>query len=272
MYKLVITLTNGREDKNLVFNIHNSNIAARWAKEIQNNYPLYEKNRFQGWPNSYKDLDYYKQELLKQVDIINGYLPRTIYGFENLESQDLFNYLHKFFENLRGEADDGTEFYKAVPLHIKTAIDLFNVLIHECEHYIRSPASPTIVVTFNNRPRFKLLTEDYSLFTPKWKFGEVYINYCEVGKPLLDVFKDKDAHVGEDNIRPQSYYSADFMIKFGTAVPEALYKKKLALFNTWYAQQDYNFENLSLGMIPVASLESGEAYSKFTEVKSVCIK
>jgi hypothetical protein len=272
MSKLLVTLTNGYEDKSLVFNIHDTDIAQRWANEINCNYNLYESDRFQGWPDSYKNLEYYKTELLKQVDVINGYLPGSIYGFETLENQDILNYLHKFFEDLRGTADEGTEFYRSAPHNVKSAVDRFNVLIHECEHYMRSPNSPTIVVTFKDRPRFKLLDLDYKLFTFKWKYGEVYINYCEVGKPLLDVFKDKDEHVGEENIRPQSFYSADFMIKFGMTTPEIFYNRRLELFNQWFSEQKYNFKHLSLGMIPVASLESGTAYPNYTKVKSVCIK
>jgi len=255
-----------------VFNVHDTNIAQRWVNEIKQQYPLYETNRFQGWPNSHKDVKYYQQELFKQVDIINEYKSGTIYGFENIQGQEILNYLHKFFEDLRGDAEEGTEFYRSAPQHIKFAIDQFNVLIHECEHYIRNPSSPTIIVTFNHRPRFKLIEDDYNFFTFKWKYGEVYINYCEVGKPLLDVFKDKDEHIGEDNVRPQSYYSADFMVKFGMDTPDVIYNHRLEMFKQWYSQQDYNFENLSLGMIPVASLETGSAYPGYTEVKSVCIK
>lgn len=272
MSKLLVTLTNGQEDKTLVFNVHDTDIAQRWANEVRCNYDLYETNRFQGWPDSHKDLEYYKNELLKQVDIINEYIPGTIHGVEDVESQDILNYLHKFFEDLLGDSDEGTEFYRSAPEQVRAAINLFNVLIHECEHYMRSPNSPTIVVTFENSPRLKLTDDDHKLFTFKWKYGEVYVNYCEVGKPLLDVFKDKDDHVGEENIRPQTYFSADFMIKFGVSIPDIFYNHRLSLFNEWYTQQAYNFKHRSLGMIPVASLESGAAYPNYTTVKSVCIK
>lgn len=271
MSKLIVTLTNGSEDKDLVFNIHNTDIASRWMAEVEKNYPLYETERFQGWPQSNKDLDYYKSEILKQINIVNEYKPNTIHGFEKISDQDVLNYLHKFFEDLRGSADQGSEFYKNAPQNVKQAIDMFNVLIHECEHTMRNSDSPTVIVTFGGRERFRLNEEDYNEFTFKWKYGEVYINYCEVGKPLLDVFKDEDEHVGDDNVRPQSYYSADFMIKFGVSTPDVLYNARLGMINEWYKKQNYNFKHLSLGMIPVASLESGKPYPHFTKVKSVCV-
>ena len=62
------------------------------------------------------------------------------------------------------------------------------------------------------------------------------------------------------------------MIKFGMTTPEIFYNRRLELFNQWISKQKYNFKHLSLGMIPVASLESGAAYPNYTTVKSVCIK
>jgi len=36
------------------------------------------------------------------------------------------------------------------------------------------------------------------------------------GKTILDLFKDNDTVIGDDNITPQSRYSADFNIQWGT--------------------------------------------------------
>lgn len=269
--KFILTITNDIEDKDLVFNVYDTDIAQRWASEIGKQYPLFETDRFQGWPNSYKNLSYYFSELQKQIDIVNAYKGDTITS--NISSdQDTLNYLHKFFEDLRGEIDTGTIFYNNSPDHVKEAINQFNVLIHETEHLIRSSTTPTIVGTFCDRPRIPLEEKDYDLFTIKWKYGEVYINYCEVGKPLLDVFKDNDSHIGEDNIRPQEYYSADFMIKFGTEFPDEYHKKRLLDFNNWYKEQGFNFKHISLGMIPVAILEQGEPYAGYIRIKSVCLR
>jgi hypothetical protein len=189
-----------------------------------------------------------------------------------LLSQDTLNYLHKFFENLRGHIETGTDFYNSAPSNVKQAVDKFNVLIHETEHLIRNSDTPTVIGTFTNRPRISLNDSDYDLFTVKWKYGEVYINYCEVGKTLLDVFKDQDEYVSENNIRPQQYYSADFMIKFGVELTKEFYQHRVDKFNEWYNKQSYTFEKLSLGMIPVAILNHGEPYSGYTRIESVCIK
>ena len=275
MKKLSLTLANDLENLQVEFDIFDTSIANRWADEVAKNYPLFEVDRFKGWPNSKKTVNYYKTEILRQIKIVNEYVPGSISLENDIFNQEILNYLHKFFEDLRGELNTGTDFYNSAPAHVKNAVVRFNILIHELEHLMRNPEYPTIVCTFNQRPRLDLLDEDYDHFTFKWKFGHVYINYCEVGKPLLDVFKDQDKFVGIDNIRPLRYYSADFMIKFGPDTPDDVYEKRLAMFYEWYKQQPFKFEKLSLGLIPVAKISNPDIVEKiceFDKIKTVCIK
>jgi len=280
-----LTLENNSSSKTILFDIIDNSISQRWAEEILANYPLYEVDRFKGWPNSNKDLNYYINNLNNNISIVNDYSVNKLPIITNILDQANLNYLHKFFEDLRGELSQGTLFYNSAPLHVKDAINSFNILIHECEHLMRDSTQPTIVGTFKDRPRHQLLIEDYSHFTFKWSFGTVYINYCEVGKPLLDVFKDND--VNTDNVRPLRHYSADFMIKFGNDTSEDDYQLRLTKFNEWFNNQSYTFDTnqLSVGLIPVAQLnkeKSGFAnysnieiinsLSTFNKIKTVCIK
>lgn len=262
------------------FSILDTPIAKRWANEIKAGYNLYETERFKGWPN--RDINFYKTQINKHISIVNSYKENSISVIENLTQENL-NFLHKFFEDLRGSIEVGTEFYNAAPLIVKESIDRFNILIHEAEHCMRDSYNPTIVVTFKDRPRHPLQDTDFNFFTFKWEFGTVYINYCEVGKPLLDVFKDNDQFVGKDNVRPLLYYSADFMIKFGPSVPDLYYTERLNQFYKWYDIQDFNFDKskLSLGLIPVAKILNFESLSEtqiinkltpYKRINSVCIK
>jgi hypothetical protein len=266
----ILTLENDNSTYDITFDIFSTSIAQRWASEVEKNYPFFETTRFQGWPD--KDFNYYVTELEKQITIVNRYRPNTVdnVGFVN---QEKLNYLHKFFEVLRGPIESGTDFYNTAPADVKDAIMKFNVLIHEFEHFTRDSDEPTIIGTYKDRPRIELLDEDYEHFTFKWKSGTVYINYCEVGKTLLDAFKDNDTIVGKDNVRPLKYYSADFMIKFGLTVPDEFYQKRLLDFNNWYKTTNYNFEHLSLGLIPVAHLSSNiDKLTNYTRIKKTCIK
>lgn len=297
----VVTLTNQLHDCDVYFDIHDTSIAKKWKLEIEKDHQLFEIDRFTNWPNSDKTREYYLAELNKQIDIINYYHPGTITAsFDTTSTQDTMNYLHKFFEELRGPVETPNEWYLNAHLDAQQALTRYNVLIHEYEHFcfnertlfLTNHPYATIVGTFNC-PRIRLNDDDYDHYTFKWRFGEVYINYCEIGKPLLDVFKDQDEIVGSANIKPLHYYSADFQIKFGPSTVEEIYKKREREFWKWYQDREEFFKSigllrsnkLALGMIPVASINTEKSnfkhmsqidivheLSKFNQIKSVCIK
>ena len=281
MKQFVITLGQ-TSNHTLVFDLLDTDIANRWAKEIGKDYPLYETNRFKGWPNSTRS---YPKELQEQIDIVNAYKSNTIPNITVVDQESL-NILHKHFEDLRGDINVGTEFYNSAPSDVRSAVDKFNVVIHEYEHHLRHSMYPEIVGTYKNRIRYGLIDDDYELFTFKWKFGYVYINYCEVGKPILDVFKDQDDHVGINNIKPLNYYSADFVIKFGPDTPDTVYEQRSQALHKWIIEKGLNkFDYLSLGLIPVAKLnyaDSGLAdlsqqdivrlLSQYQWIQSTCIR
>lgn len=254
-FELIIG-NNANEQESILFNIFDNDIAQLWANEINSNYPLYEIDRFTHWPNSKKNELYFEHNLKTHVSIINNY--DKIIKIDQFKSQDFLNQLHKHFEDMRGHVDYATDWYKNLPREIQLSVDRINILIHEYESFLAEKnqpfKNPTIVGTFSNRPTHRLDENHYQYFTHRWEFGTVYINYCEVGKPLLDVYKDQDEHIGPNAIRPQSTYSADFMIKFGPSVPQSYALQKERDFFAWYNLQNFNFKHLSLGMIPVAKI------------------
>lgn len=270
MSQLVLTLTNGFTDKKLYFDIFETNIAQKWAIEVGKNYSIYENDRFVNWPNNKKDKNYYVNELNKQMQIVDEYAPNIIPFFLTLDqiNQNSFNILHKFFEDTRGPIENPPEFYKNAPYEVQKAVNRFNIMIHEFESYMSSELlndphfKSRLVVTFNNRVRYKLVDEDYIHFTMKCIFGNIYINYCEVGKTILDVILDKDTHVGTSNIRPQRHYSADFQVRFTPTISDKENDRKIEWFKLEYNNKKDFFESLgfpydnklSLGRIPVASL------------------
>jgi len=272
MQKFKVVLTNGHEDLDLEFAVRNSTTADKWYQELGKNYELYETDRFSDWNDDRSDLI---KELNDQIDIINSYENIIDLKINENPSQKELNYLHKFFENLRGEVFEMTPWYKKSPGHVKMAVERFNVLIHQLESTLRTKNKhPTLVVTFKDSPRIDLEQEDYDQFTYKWSQGTVYINYCQVGKTVLDVFKDRDSIA--EGVRPQIYYSADFMIKFGPSTNLLVYMLKTIALKFWIMQQQFKFKNLSLGMIPVADLitrVSRDHLTKFKRVKRVeCIR
>lgn len=267
MFNLV--LTNNKKDIIIPFKVRNTEIARKWFNELCKDYPLHETNRFTNWNN--KDvvgqLNNCIQKINQYDNIIDSYVS------EETTQKDL-NYLHEFFEDLRGDVEKGTDWFNRAPSEIQKAVENFNVLIHTLEADKRTKNHPTLVVTFKNRPRFNLTKEDCKHFTYRWTSGTVYIDYCQVGKTVLDVFKDNDE--AREAMRPQKYYSADFMVKFGPTTPLPLYFARKVLLNKWMSKNNIDKDTANLGMIPVADIASNintKTLKKYDIVKTVeCIK
>ena len=144
------------------------------------------------------------------------------------------------------------------------------MLIHELEANLRTSNHPTMVVTFKERPIIELSPCDLKHFTFRWTSGTVYINYCHVGKTVLDIFKDRD-NIAE-SVRPQTHYSADFMVKFGPTTPYIKYLIKKIMIMCWLPFQKFKFKNPNIGMIPVADHIGNfniDNVRKFNKVKKI---
>lgn len=269
MFNLI--LTNDNEDISIPFTVRNTNIAKKWFDELQQNYDLYETDRFTNWGthNLIPELNKCITKINQYDNCIDRYISST-----SINLQDDLNYLHKFFEDLRGEVNEGTDWFNSAPADIQECVQRFNILIHQLESENRTTNHPTVVVTFKDRPIVNLTEDDITHFTFRWTHGTVYINYCQVGKTVLDVFKDKDSIA--EGVRPQEFYSADFMVKFGPTTPYWQYLLRKAYLNSWIKLQNFKFKNLNLGMIPVADVSTTVDIDKlktFNKVKGVqCIQ
>ena len=80
---------------------------------------------------------------------------------------------------------------------------LFNQKGHELESLGYRNVWKQIYVELLHVDRFE--PEDYTHFSLKLDFGDMYLHYAELGKQILDVFNVKDEHVTEENIRPLKY-------------------------------------------------------------------
>jgi hypothetical protein len=264
MFNLV--LTNGLDDLSLEFKLRDTAISRKWFAELSKNYPLYEIDRFTNWGKQN-----FIDQLNEQIDIINSYQQIIDKKVSETTNQQDLNYLHKFFEDLRGEASIGTEWFHAAPAKVQTALEKFNILIHDLESEIRTGNKhPTLVVTFKGNPRLALSKDDMKHFTYKWQSGTVYINYCHVGKTVLDIYTNRDSI--SEAVRPQTHYCADFMIKFGPSSNTVLHFLRSVMINVWLLFKNYNIENYNIGMIPVADLVTPvdkKTLINFNKVKSV---
>ena len=255
----------------LDFITYESDIAKRWFHCLKNqceeiDSEIKEPDRLYNFPNDGWDEKRMINELNLCIKYINSSKEVIKHRAYCGMSQEHLNILHHYFEILRGGTLSVAEYYSSATPKQQFALDRYNVLIHRLENYYRNDKlmyiAPRIVCTFNNRIRHNLLDDDYTYFTFLRNFGEVYINYCEVGKPLFDLFKDGDDVAGEDNIRPLRFYSADFTVYFHDRSQESV-DSFLSDMSKWWDRNDNYLSSLgfrkddpknALGNIPVAKL------------------
>jgi len=269
MFKIIFT-NEHNQTTDLLFHLHHTHIAKKWYAELKKGYTIYDNDRFTNWYN--------QKDLINQLNIcinkINEYDYQIPVNLKNNYTQDDLNFLHTFFEKLRGKVNINTNWYNNAPLPIQNYLNKFNIIIHQIETETKTKNHPTIVVTFANRPIILLDLDDIENFTFRWKQGTVYINYCHIGKPILDIFKDKDDLVEE--AVPQTHYSADFMVKFGPSTPYPYYFFRKMLLERWIRQKNLDKQNLNIGLIPVAELATTFDFKKmqqFNLIKQIeCLK
>ena len=253
----------------LEFDTYDTQLARRWygilAEVLEHDPTLRENDRLYDFPGSTWDEQHVVDRINDCIRIINAYQVSIAETAVVGCSRSALNMLHKSFEDLRGGVLTPTQFWLTAPTDVREAVNEYNVQIHRLEdlHDASNDGThwPHVVITFRHFVRLPLHAEDYAQFDTKTRFGEVYVNYCEVGKALLDVYKDGDSVIGDDNIRPLRYFSPEMLIKFYDGNMQDLLKG----FWTWFDQNQQHLNalgfhkdlpDLSIGHLPVARLIS----------------
>lgn len=264
---IFIEFKNETDEFTLKFDTVEANIGYKWLQAVNNvlNYdgdPIREADRFYNFPS-------HNWTESRIVDILNDCIAKinNYKQFIDITAQvggdhNHHNQLHKYFELMRGFHSQPTDFFKNAPHDIQMTINLYNNSIHRLENHLESQGKslPRIVITFKKGTRYKLADEDFDNFKTYPEFGTIYLDYCEVGKTLLNVFHDSDSVIGDKSILPQRYYAADMCIKFYNGTGEKL----LAGFDEWWVKNeqylnDLGFykgdKTLAIGYLPVAKLD-----------------
>lgn len=264
----------------LFFSPFDTPIARRYVDALREcavkGFPIKDPDRFYNFPGTHKNAAWIVGELNRCIAEINQKGKDVIPHRANVQmEQALLNLLHSYFEKLRGSVLKPSPFYEEATPSTKRAIDDLNLLIHRYEDFQRSeiraakrlrPFAQAVLTFAGPVPRYPLHDEDYIHFNRKVVFGSLYINYCELGKPIWDVFKDKDEFVGDSNIRPLKYYSADTFLNFSPSheITDRLRQTVEWLrFRRWWGQNSSKLAELgytwndpknSIGNITVALL------------------
>ena len=257
------------DDFTLEFETYQTPLAQRWyqllCSVLRDDPSLRETDRLHDFPHSGWTEPAVVDRINGAIDIINAHTALIKYRAVLNGGRQQLNVLHKHFEDLRGGILTPSLFWQGADELLRAAINDLNLQIHRLEDILDSSSKsqlwPHVYITFNNFQRRLLEPCDYQLFTTDTQFGEVYVNYCEVGKALWNVYFDGDDVVGDHNIRPLRYYSPEMVIKFYDSTQDA----ELPKFWAWWddnaahlAELGFHRDdpNLSIGAIPVARLKT----------------
>lgn len=231
-----LTVLLGRnKDLLLKFRLRDTPVTNLWIDRMQSrgNYPLDHPDRFYGFGTL-------EQEQARAVSYIQSCIT-TINSHETIihrpfeYTQDCLNYLHNIFERYHGLLDQqNNDYWNRAPISVRKALAELNLAVHRCET-VAKELHPRFVCTWYGMPKTLHLPREHMLKygTISTFFGTVYLNYCEIGKTLEDMTRDRDTYMSSEMFRPYDFYSADFVVKFWDS------KVEDDLQNQWSMKQYY---------------------------------
>ena len=267
MHKFITIRFGKRGEQELSFQIAETNIAQRWARKLQfalsKRYKLDDPRRFYGHTSLSKESKDTLKWITECIDTINDHDPIIERSISRVDDQDTLNYLHSMFEQYHGQLGEPTGWFESAPDTVQRAIAELNVLVHRCESLVRG-AKPRLVCTYYRMPKQDCLAwSDYDLMTDHTAFGDLCLNYCEIGKTLEDFWRDQDDYVTAQTFKPFRYFSADFNVRLYELDAEELQYQRTGIAEYYDANReqfesagirDRRHPHLKAGTIVVAQL------------------
>jgi len=267
-----------------------------------------EKNYcFHGFPHTQRTLEYLCKQLNKHIYTINtseidynieeyftpdvvrygkeypiGYLRDNKHNWGLKLKHDVMNKLHNHFEVLQGTVEHPSVYAEQMTPVTTYAVRQLNNICHEIESLCLSQRKlhtdpqwvrPSQITTFLKAPRHNLTDEHRQGFLENSYdriLGGVYMHWCQIGKTLMEVYRDEGAPVLTDTvceaITHLQYYSGEFDIEWGNDV---MYDMR----SPWHCAEIDGFENwlklnnhdpsdpkLSLGYLKIGQIDLKSAF------------
>ena len=194
------------------------------------------------------------------------------------------NRLHNYFEVLQGTVENLSPYYKHADYETKYAIRQLNNLCHESETLILSQRKqatvpdwvrPSQITTFLQAMRFRLTNEHRKDFVANGydrEFGGVYMHWTQIGKTLMEVFRDEHAPDLTDTvceaITHLQYYSGEFDVEWGKTIRYVdgyeWHNKEIDDFTNWLERNsmDPTDPQLSLGHAKIGQVLLTESFGQ----------
>jgi hypothetical protein len=205
-------LTIDLRDLSLQFRILENPLAQLWLERMSQRHawPLDDPERFYGFNSREQDEKIALDKINYCIQQVQARFPEHNRGpVSSCADQDSLNYWHHVFETRHGFLEQENRSDPFTPV----LCDL-NVAVHRCES-VAGGNQPRFVCTWYGMPKTQTLDPDLmaSHGTLHPAFGSVCLNYCEIGKTLEDLTRDRDNYISDQAFRPFHHYSADFNVR-----------------------------------------------------------
>lgn len=234
------------EDLQLKFWVLDTPVADLWIERmlLRDQWPLDDDRRFYGFNNTQQDKDIALEKIQHCVNSINAWQPLITRTLTDVDDQDTLNYLHNIFEQWHGLLDQKPDHpeYGMIPDNVRSHLSDLNICVHRCESVSKGNL-PRFVCTWFGMPKTKTLPVDlmhYGTTNPAW--GTVCLNYCEIGKTLEDLARDRDSYIGDEAFKPFGHYSADFIVRMHEESADAVSQKMDTMMQYYQQHQEFFFE------------------------------
>lgn len=273
-----------------------SELAQDWISALGNllleNRALEKNFCWHGWPNTPRNLEYLCAEMNRHVARINasdlGYHIACEFTPQSVEDQTqggpnhlLMNEIHNHFEILQGTVGSLSAYYLRAEPAVKYSIRQLNLLCHEMESLCISLRKartkpdwvrPSQITTFLGADRYRLNGQHRRGFADNGydrRFGHVYMHWAQLGKTLIEVYRDEDApHLDQatcEAITHLEYYSGEFDIEWGRDITYAdspWHRDEIDGFHAWLEREGYDPRDpgLSLGYLHIGEIDLDRSF------------
>jgi hypothetical protein len=279
MTQIEVTFGQGNDTMSLRWEVLGSPVAQKWLTALGNSIPhgIFENDRIYNFPNQLWTKEKISTDLIACMKKIEECYPGvfSVWPSSTMGLEET-NAMHVYFEKLRGSIEQPSIMFVNAPEDIKREIVRYNILIHRYESQIfgnRNVKRPRVVCTFNEENRSPLDDQDYDYFALNYDYGDMMINYPQVGKNFMEMFFDDDDVVTNEGIRPMRYYAAGFKIVFSTLPAQEADSIRNRFFS-WFERKENYFnalgfykedKKLALGHITVAKMINNGAKKESIE-------
>jgi hypothetical protein len=206
-----IVLSNGQNNITLSYKLNLSQVTDIWSKMIVNVQPKDIRPNSTPWRGITKDWNAKIHELENLIDQINLWIPDKIQTKWNHEDDnESLNRLHIHFPDLEKAERD---------IHRLSQLTYYNDLIHEIQSLynikIRGREFMQLIVCPESDIKQVDIPETcYKEFYHQYKFGDIFLHHCHVGRHPFEIFVAKDVNCPRHQIIPQHSIYTNFALKF----------------------------------------------------------